>query len=295
MSSTNAYKSQQNLSFAQLLSEVPAFIATLVSAIFSNTMLLFVDLMESFGNLLRASLVTILSNKLSKDLRFEYNYGVQKIEAIVSLFCNGIEFFGLVTTFILSIYAIIYPEQPSDLVIAVVGLKFINVNFDLTFFLKQRKILKMHQSAISEANYADALGALLFDGVTLLSLLIIWLLRNNVIGLYISPVISIIIAGSMVVGCVRRTQASLEELTDKTLPEEHQLQILQVLTRYFHDYSQVHSINSHKIGAAMEIDMHMSFEKNTNFEQIIQLKERIQRDLENQIGECTVNMIVESD
>ena len=58
-------------------------------------MLLFVDLVDSFGNLLRSALVTVLSKKLSNDLRFEYNYGIGKIESVVSLFCNGIVFFGL--------------------------------------------------------------------------------------------------------------------------------------------------------------------------------------------------------
>ena len=71
MSTLSGYKQQQNLSFIQLLSELPAFIVTLVSAIFANTMLLFVDLMDSFGNLLRTAMVAILSKKLSKDLRFE--------------------------------------------------------------------------------------------------------------------------------------------------------------------------------------------------------------------------------
>ena len=220
MSTQSGYKQQQNLSFFQLLSEAPSFITTLVSAIFSNTILLYVDLMDSFGNLLRVSMVTILSNKLTKDLRYEYNYGVGKIEAVVSLFCNGIVLFGLLITLGLSVYGIFYPEQPSDAVIAVVGLKVVNVCFDSTFFLKQRKILETHRSAISEANYAGALAALMFDSISLVSLLIIWLLRDNPIGGYIAPVISIFIASYLILGCIQRTKQALNELTDKTLPEE---------------------------------------------------------------------------
>ena len=86
MSTQSGYKKQKNLSFVQLLSEIPAFIATLVSAIYGNTMILFVDLVDSFGSLIRTVMVMILSQKLSKDLRYEYNYGIEKIEALVSLF-----------------------------------------------------------------------------------------------------------------------------------------------------------------------------------------------------------------
>lgn len=291
MSSQTGYKKQQNLSFIQLLSEAPAFIVTLISAIYSNTLLVFVDLMDSFGNLLRTAMVTVLSKKLSKDLRFEYNYGVGKIEAVVSLFCNGIVLFGLLITMALSIHAIVFPEKPSDTVIAVVGLKIINVNFDATFFVKQRKILETHRSAISETNYAAALAALLFDSVTLVSLLLIWLLRNNPVGLYISPVISLFVAVYMMCGCVKRTKEALSDLTDKTLPEDMQMKILNILVRFYDRYAQVYAINSHKSGNDVRIDLYLGFEENTSFEHIIAFKKELQEEFDRQIGDCTVNII----
>ena len=177
------------------------------------------------------------------------------------LFCDGMAFFGLLFTIGLSVYEIIVPEQPSDLVIAVVGLKAINVSFDTAFFVKQRKITKIHNSAISKSNYAEAFSALLFDCVTLVSLFIIWLFRNNPIGVYISPVISIFVAIYLMFGYFKRTRQSLEELTDKTLPEEDQMKILNILTRYYNSYSQFYSINSHKSGDSTRIDIHISFEK----------------------------------
>ena len=293
MSIQSSYKKQQNLSLAQLLSEVPAFIVTLISAIFANTMLLFVDLIDSLGNLLRTAMITVLSQKLSKDLSFEYNYGVGKIEAIVSLFCNGIVFFGLLMTLGLSIHAIAFPEKPSDTIIAVVALKVINVSFDITFFVNQRKILAMHHSAIAETNYAAALAALLFDSVTLISLLVIWLLRDNPIGAYISPVISIFIAIYLIAGCIRRTKAALDDLTDKTLPEELQMKILNILIRFYNSYSQVSAINSHKIGNMVKVDLHLAFEENTSFEEIVMFKKQIQEEFDRQIGNCIVNIVVD--
>ena len=292
MSNKDGYKKQKNLSFAQFLAETPSFIAVLVSAIVSKTILVFVDLLDSFGNILRTAMVTILSKKLSKDLRFEYNYGVGKIEAIASLICDGIVFFGLLLTLGLSVYSIIFPEHPSDLVIAVVGLKVINVSFDTAFFVKQRKILKTHNSAISETNYAAALAALLFDSVTLVSLLVMWLLRNNPIGGYISPVISIFVAIYLMFGCIRRTRRALDELTDKTLLEEEQMKILNVLTRHYDSYSEFHSIKSQKSGDVTRIDIHLSFEQDTTFEEILALKKQMQEELDSLFGNCIVNIVV---
>ena len=223
MSNKSGYKQQQNLSIAQLLAEMPNFMAVLVSAILSRNLLVYIDLLDSSMYLVSLVLIVILSKKLTKDLRYEYNYGVGKIEAIASLLCNSMGFLGLLITLGFSVQSIIVPKQPSDLVIAVVGLKIINVCFDTAFFVKQHKITKIHNSAISKSNYAEALSALLFDSVALVSLFAIWLLRANSIGGYIAPVVSIFVAIYLMIGYVKRIRQSLNELTDKTLPEEEQM------------------------------------------------------------------------
>lgn len=292
MSNESGYKQQQNLSFVQFLAEVPSFIAVLFSAILSRNLLVFVDLLDSFMYLISLGLTIFLSKKLRKDLRYEYNYGVGKIEAISSLFCDGMAFLGLLVTLGLSVQAIIVPEEPSDFVIAVVGLKVINVGFDTVFFIKQRKITKIHNSAISKANYAEALSSLLFDSVTLVSLFTIWLLRDNHIGSYISPIISILVAFYLMFGYIRRTKQSMDELTDKTLPEEQQMKILSVLTDYYDRYSEFHSINSQKSGDTVRIDICLSFEKNTEVEEVIALQKQMQEELNGQIGDCVVNIIM---
>ena len=295
MSNKSGYKQQQNLSIAQLLAELPSFVAVLVSAILSRNLLVYVDLLDSSMYLISLVLIVLLSKKLTKDLRYEYNYGVSKIEAIASLLCDGMGCFGLLITLGFSVQSIIRPEQPSDFVIAVVGLKVINVSFDTAFFVKQRKITKIHSSAISNANYAEALSALLFDSVALVSLFVMWLLRNNPIGGYISPVVSIFVAIYLMFGYVKRIRQALTELTDKTLPEEEQMKILSILTRHYDSYSQVHSVNSHKSGDCIRIDMHLSFERNTSFEEILTLKKQMQDELDSQFGNCIVNIIVGED
>ena len=295
MSNKSGYKQQQNLSIAQLLAELPSFVAVLVSAILSRNLLVYVDLLDSSMYLISLVLIVLLSKKLTKDLRYEYNYGVGKIEAIASLLCDGMGCFGLLITLGFSVQSIIFPEQPSDFVIAVVGLKVINVSFDTAFFVKQRKITKIHSSAISNANYAEALSALLFDSVALVSLFVMWLLRNNPIGGYIAPIVSIFVAIYLMFGYVKRIRQALTELTDKTLPEEEQMKILSILTRHYDSYSQVHSVNSHKSGDCIRIDMHLSFERNTSFEEILTLKKQMQDELDSQFGNCIVNIIVGED
>ena len=295
MGNKTGYEQQQNLSIAQILAELPSFVAVLVSAIFSRNLLVFIDLFDSFMYLISLSLIVVLSKKLTKDLRYEYNYGIGKIESISSLLCDGIAFVGLLFVLGLSIYKIVFPDKPSDLVIAVVGLKSINVIFDTVFYVKQRKITKIHNSAISKANCAEALSALLFDSIALVSLFVVWFLRDNPIGGYISPVVSIFVAIYLMFGYVKRTRQALIELTDKTLPEEAQMKILSILTQYYSSYAQCYSINSHKSGDTTMIDIHLSFENNTTFEEILVLKKQMQEKFDSQFGNCVVNIIVGED
>ena len=295
MSNKSGYEKQQNLSIAQILAELPNFVAVIVSAILSRNLLVYIDLLDSSMYLISLGLIIFLSRKLRKDLRYEYNYGVGKIEAISSLLCDSMGFFGLLITLGFSVQAIIVPEQPSELVIAVVGLKIINVAFDTAFFVKQRKITKIHNSAISKSNYAEALSALLFDSVALVSLFAMWLLRANFIGGYIAPVVSIFVVIYLMVGYAKRIRQSFIELTDKTLPEEQQMKILAILTRYYSSYSQFHSINSQKSGDITRIDIHLSFEKGTSVDDVISLKKKIQDELNQIFENCSANIIVEED
>ena len=292
MSDKTGYKEQRNLSSVQLLAEAPFFIANLLSALFSGTILLYVDLMDSLNYIIRNAMVILLSNKLSKDLRYEYNYGVGKIEAISSIFGDGIVLFGMLLTMCLSVYTFFYPSKPNELLIAAVGLKFYDIIWSLAFFTKQRKIYKMNPSTLSETNYAAAFGDLLFDSFAWFSLFVMWLLRNTPVVSYISPAVSIFVAVYLTIGCIKRIKTSLNELTDKTLPEEQQMKILKVLTKHYNSYSQLHSIDSRKIGEVTRIDINLSFENNTKAEDVVNLQKQMQDDLNSQLGNCTINIII---
>ena len=295
MNDTTGYKEQRNLSSVQLLAEAPFFIANLLSALFSGTILIYVDLMDSLSYIIRNAMVILLSNKLSKDLRYEYNYGIGKIEAISSIFSDSIVLFGMILTMCISVYSFFYPSKPSDFLIATVGLKFYDIIWSLAFFSKQRKIYKMNPSALSKSNYAAASGDLLFDSFACFSLFVMWVLRKTPVVGYISPAISILVAVYLTIGCVKRIKTSLNELTDKTLPEEQQMQILKVLTRYFDSYTQVYSIDSRRVGEITRVDINLSFDDDTKVREVIKLQNQMKEDLNSQFGNCIVKINIQED
>ena len=135
----DSYRNQQKVSFLTFLAELPNFVAVTVSAIVSGSLIVWMDFVDSFCNVLNSGFVALLSRKLRRDLKYEYNYGVGKIEAISSLACNGILICGLIFMLVSSVNDLISPKEPSGLLIYVVALKVINVAFDTVFLRAQWK------------------------------------------------------------------------------------------------------------------------------------------------------------
>jgi divalent metal cation (Fe/Co/Zn/Cd) transporter len=97
------------------------------------------------------------------------------------------------------------------------------------------------------------------------------------------------------IGCIKRIKKALSELSDKTLPEEDQMKILNILIRFYNSYSQVCSVKSHKIGDSVQIDLHLAFEKDTRYEEIVKLNKQMQAEFDSQFDNCVVNIIVAED
>ena len=133
-SKKNAYKNQEKLSSFSFLSEVPNFIAVTISALLSQSLLTWLDFVDSFGNMVSDGLVVIQSRKMSRDLRYEYNYGVGKLEAMTAFSCQSIGLGGLLCIILISMMQLVHPEKPSDLLIYVVALKVVNVAVDIVFW-----------------------------------------------------------------------------------------------------------------------------------------------------------------
>ena len=287
-----AYKRQQRITGLQLLSELPNFVLVLLSAIVSHSLIVWLDFVDTLGNLLSEVIVTVQSRRMSRDLRYEYNYGVGKVEALTAFFTGAIELSGLLCIAVVSVMQIVSPESPSDLLIYVGALKVGNVLFDLWFLRGQAKIRAVNPSAIAEAEYLGNIGALAFDGGALLALLAVWLLREHHVSWYVSPVLSLVIALVMMVFCVKQIHHAMMELADKTLPEEEQLKILKVLNRHNGEYRRFDSIRSRYTGTTVTVDLAVTFDEETTYRQIEAFRDAVQRELVEEIPNCCVSVIV---
>lgn len=292
MKETSTYNKQKKLTITQFFLELPNFIAVLISAIVSNSLIVWLDFIDSLGGIFGEGVVMAQSRKLSKDLKFKYNYGVGKIEALTTILCEGISIGGLLCIIVISISEIINPSKPSDLIIYVVILKVVNVLLDLFFVYKQRKIKKESTSKIIEREYSSNLGSLAFDVSALLSLLVIWIFRESMFSWYIAPVLSLVIALVFGYFCIKHIKNAIDELSDKTLPEDIQFKILKILARHEQEYEYFDNVKSRYNGSQIIIDIVICFFDDTSYKQITQFHQTLQSELTEALGECVVSLII---
>ena len=251
--------------------------------------------MDSFCNVLNSGFVALLSRKLRRDLKYEYNYGVGKIEAISSLACNGILICGLIFMLVSSVNDLISPKEPSGLLIYVVALKVINVAFDTVFLRAQYKIKKEAKTAIATTEFHASLKSFLFDSVALISLLICWIFRDIHAVWYFSPIICITLSIWFFVGAIQRSRESVQMLTDRTLPEAEQMKIMSVLSCFHDRYEKFEFLSTRMSGNTAYIDLKLNFDKNTTYGEINALCAEITAKMKEQIEDCRVSIVIDSD
>lgn len=289
----STYKKQTFLSSFQFSTEVINLIIVIVTAIKSKSLIIWLDLINSLGNTLRTGLMSVFSKKMMKNRKYEYNYGIGKAEAMIAFFCNCFVFVGLIATFGLSIFKLFRPEPAEDSLLWAIIFKFFCVFFDTPILIAQYKIKKRDNNKVANSGFMGALASLLFDAVAFISVLVVFITRDMPGCEYISPILSILIAIFLLIICIRQIIRSIVELTDKTLPEEEQLKILKVLSQNYDKFEAFDNVKTRYNGNLICVDVSISFSNETQFSEIKELRENLQKQLNEVIDDCVVTIVVE--
>lgn len=291
-SSKTAYQEQNKVSVMGVVSEAPNFIAVAVSAFLSRSLIMWVDFLSSLCNLTRTAFIAYLSKKLQSNLAYKYNYGIARLEAISSLFCDCIMILGVLCILACSVVQIITPQKPSDLLFYIIFVKIINVAVDGFILYKQYKIKKVNNSKVIQTEFEAYFSSFAFDAAVLVAVVLSVVTKNSAISVYVGPVSSILIAIYVFITSAKRIKDKIKELTDETLDEERQFQILKVLNRYHSQYEHFVSLNSHEIGDMLYIDLVITFADDEKYQNICKFTRELADALEKEIGDCEVSVIV---
>lgn len=277
----------------QYIMEVVFLIALVVAALLSGSLLAWLDLVESVYTILHAVLIAVLSSKLRKNLKYEYNYGSEKMEAITSLTCNV---FWIVALFVLMYNCannIIHVQQPNSLTVIMLPITVCNVLLDIIITVTEYRMKNAFpDNRVIQEEWASNHQSLLFDTVTMVAIFIVYFFRKDVFAHYLTPAVTAVMCIVSVVLAFIAIKASVWELMDKTADEQTQMKILGVLNRNYDRYKQFYNVKTRKSGKKVFIDIDVDFEEEKTFGEISCFAADLRRELEEKLPGCEVNLIL---
>ena len=286
------YQKQYKLSLAEFVCKLPYVIAMIVSAVLSASLLVWLDVVGIIINLANIGFVTAISKKLTKNLKYEYNYGVEKIEALSVLLIGSFEVVSMLIIIFLSFTEIVFPSQPSSLLFLPILIKIINLVACFVFFVKQRKLKNKADTKIMESKYLALKKDIMLESIAFFLIFICWALRRFRVAWYFSPVMCIIIAVYAVFYLISEIRNAISELTEKTLPEEEQMKIIKCLSKFYSEYAELVSVNSLVRGNTNYIELCLKFAPDMTFEQIEDFKKRFSVSLKSIMSDSEIKIVI---
>lgn len=275
-----------------LLLDLGLFVPVLTVAVLANSMLLLTDFFE-YAKWIFGSLVSLLIlRRIRKGHTEEYEYGPEKIEVLGGAFVACLMLVGMVVMTGVIIVRIIKPEEVVPgfgLVGMLVHLAGTGMNGWLWF--RNKRIAEESGGPILEATWrahrADtfvSVGIIVSLGLTLS-------LRQYHWSAYIDPICALAAllypAGSFV-AMLRR---SLDELTDKTLEETVQLQIMKRLAECFDGYESFHGIKTRRAGRRSFVEIRLGFHTDRSVGEMMDTVHHLKTGLESDIPGVEVTVV----
>lgn len=287
---SGTFEAQQKLMVFKIMGELPNLICLAVAALVSQSMLVWMDLIDAVNLLLSTTLVYIFSVKLQKNLSYQYNYGTGKLEAVVSLCCDMLLFVSLVIATVFAVNDFIYPKQPSQLIIWVVLLKLVNVLFDVYVLIEQKK--NQMNSSLYHAELGANVKVLLSDGSLFVILIVTYFLRDARWAWYISPIFTLGLVVLLGYSTGLRTRKVVIELMDMTCDEKTQHSIIKVLVSLYDQYDEFFEVKSRTNGDKLLVDVYLRFLPETTFAQIGQFVNTASKKLRDLNPNIVLNVVI---
>ena len=286
------YKNQAALSGFHFVTEVINLVMVVITLVKSRSLIIWLDLINSLGNTLRVGLMCLFSRKMVKNRKQMSHYDTAKAEAMVAFLCNCLVFVGLIVTFILSLIKLRHPTDAGMSMLWAIVFKFFCALFDLPILIAQYKIKKRNDNQVTRSGFMGALTAFLFDAVAFVSVCVVFLTREMPGSEYLSPILSLLIAVVLTVFCVREIVKSIHTLTNKTIGEEDQQNILRLISEGYDDYKYFDNVKIHYNEAAICVDITISVNEELFYSDIKKIRRELQQKLDENVDNCVVTMLV---
>ena len=285
-------KKQHDVALVLIFWRLPEFVTSFIAATASGSAVVWLEFIENASILLPGVLIAFLTKKLNRNLKYVFNYGTGKVEAITALSCEIFDIAGLFCVVFFSIREIIRPEPESTYLLFALIVSLIGLIIDLLILFWQKKILLGTSGKMFHTAYVSAQKEFFFDAASIATLLLQIIFKQTFWIAYLSPIVCIAIVVPFFMIVLGHMKASAAELIDRTLDEESQLKILKILNEFFDSYEDLGEIRTRINGEEQIVDIELKFPDNMNYGSIKKIADNIKVRLQEELGQSIVNILI---
>ncbi|MDC7292714.1 cation transporter [Butyrivibrio sp. DSM 10294] len=292
MSKSKRLSQQRKIALLLIVWRLPELVTSFIAACASGSAVVWLEFVECASIVLPGAILVILTSKLNRNLKYVFNYGTGKVEAITALSCEMFDVAGIMCLMFFSIRSLLGWEAETGNSRFALAVSILGLIIDIFIMLRQKKILEESHSKMYHTAYVSAQKEFAFDAASIITLIITIIFEGTVWIRYFSPVVCIIIAiplSRLVFGHLRE---SVEELIDRTLDEENQLKIIKVINEHFDKFEELGAVKSRITGQEKYIDIEMKFHEDMQYSEVREVAQQISRRISEELGHSNVNIVV---
>ncbi|WP_022779267.1 cation transporter [Butyrivibrio sp. AE3009] len=292
MSKSKRLSQQRKIALLLIVWRLPELVTSFIAACASGSAVVWLEFVECASIVLPGAILVILTSKLNRNLKYVFNYGTGKVEAITALSCEMFDVAGIMCLMFFSIRSLLGWEAETGNSRFALAVSILGLIIDIFIMLRQKKILEESHSKMYHTAYVSAQKEFAFDAASIITLIITIIFEGTVWIRYFSPVVCIIIAiplSRLVFGHLRE---SVEELIDRTLDEKNQLKIIKVINEHFDKFEELGAVKSRITGQEKYIDIEMKFHEDMQYSEVREVAQQISRRISEELGHSNVNIVV---
>lgn len=286
----SAIKSTLVLSTIDFFIKLPNFFIILGAALYSNSSIIWVDLVNTFAmvikNVIILSAIWMLTKKTT-----EYSYNTGKFETFYSVISSFVFLFSYLAVIFVCLNQLRFPQRPSENLFYAIFIKISNIIYDLSMYYIMQNNSKMSNSKLVNDQDSAIYEQLVFDIVAFVIICLSYFFRNNHYYWYVIPMSSLLLCVYFAYETLKSLYDKYKILTDRSLSESQQLLIMKVLAKHFDEYDTLLSISSHYDGVKPVIKLSFRMKEGTMDYQMSKFTIDLTKDINEYFENAQVDII----
>ncbi len=266
-------------------------VVTTAAVVAARSSVLLADFLKTFLELVAVTMSWLAIRRINRGSNQQFEYGLGKMENLVSLLVGTLMATCLLIIVGNSIRNILHPSHIAGvgvLISMVAQVVYSAINGVL--WIRGRRAAKAEGSPLMESQARLFLTRMIANVFILLALVLSKALARFEWAMYLDPVASLVIAGSILMAALGIFSTSVNDLLDRTLEENDQILILRELAHHFEDYEALHAIRSRRAGPQAFIEILLEFDPEKKVAEVQKVVDDIRGNLESTIRNSRVTI-----